>query len=180
MIGRHRRNADAGPGVVLPITPMLDMAFQLLTFFIFTYHPSEFEGQMELSLPSDNTLAADKPENVDPNVRPDRNRELELKTDLTVIVRTQQNGQNYGVISSVAVQDAGNVKDLGSDLDNLQKYLRELAQRVDPKQGIKLQGDSRLKWDSMVQVMDRCRLAGFKNVSFAPPQGYGLTRTRGG
>jgi biopolymer transport protein ExbD len=180
MIGRRRHADDAGPGVVLPITPMLDMAFQLLTFFIFTYHPSGFEGQMELSLPTDNTTAADKLENVDPNLKPDKNRELEVKTDLLVRVRTQQNGQNYGEISDVSVEDSGNSTSLGNDLKKLLQHMQDLAKKVDPKQGIKVQGDSRLKWDGMVQVMDRCRQAGFKNVSFAPPADFGVTRKKGG
>src|SRR5947207_2085199 len=46
-----RPRSEAAPEVELPITPMLDMAFQLLTFFLFTYHPSALEGQMELALP---------------------------------------------------------------------------------------------------------------------------------
>jgi biopolymer transport protein ExbD len=36
--------------VDIPITPMLDMAFQLLTFFILTYHPMPTEGQFAMNL----------------------------------------------------------------------------------------------------------------------------------
>src|SRR5262249_23145307 len=36
--------------VELQITPMLDMAFQLLTFFIMTYHPAPSEGQFAMNL----------------------------------------------------------------------------------------------------------------------------------
>src|SRR5207245_2732815 len=41
----RRRKGDAHPEVELPITPMLDMAFQLLVFFIITYHPPVGEGE---------------------------------------------------------------------------------------------------------------------------------------
>ncbi len=34
----------------VPIAPMLDMAFQLLTFFVLTYHPAPQEGQFMMSL----------------------------------------------------------------------------------------------------------------------------------
>ena len=34
----------------VPIAPMLDMAFQLLTFFVLTYHPAPQEGQFVMSL----------------------------------------------------------------------------------------------------------------------------------
>jgi biopolymer transport protein ExbD len=36
--------------VQIPITPMLDMAFQLLTFFILTYKPAPTEGQFSMNL----------------------------------------------------------------------------------------------------------------------------------
>jgi biopolymer transport protein ExbD len=36
--------------VDIPITPMLDMAFQLLTFFILTYHPMPSERQFIMNL----------------------------------------------------------------------------------------------------------------------------------
>ena len=49
------------------ITPMLDLAFQVLLFFIMTYHPSQLEeGQMDLSLPDAAQAQAAKPEQVDP------------------------------------------------------------------------------------------------------------------
>src|SRR6516165_3079795 len=36
--------------IQIPITPMLDMAFQLLTFFILTYRPAPTEGQFVMNL----------------------------------------------------------------------------------------------------------------------------------
>jgi biopolymer transport protein ExbD len=36
--------------IEIPITPMLDMAFQLLTFFILTYKPAPTEGQFSMNL----------------------------------------------------------------------------------------------------------------------------------
>ncbi len=45
---RPKRQQIEGPNV--PIAPMLDMAFQLLTFFVLTYHPAPQEGQFMMSL----------------------------------------------------------------------------------------------------------------------------------
>ena len=46
---RHKRKQKVeGPDV--PIAPMLDMAFQLLTFFVLTYHPAPAEGQFVMNL----------------------------------------------------------------------------------------------------------------------------------
>ena len=54
MFGHSRRNRS-GQHVDpdLPITPMLDMSFQLLAFFIFTFRPAPTEGQILLALPKD-------------------------------------------------------------------------------------------------------------------------------
>src|SRR5262245_38807167 len=45
-----KRSHEEGGGVNLGIivTPMLDMAFQLLAFFVMTYHPSATEGHYKL------------------------------------------------------------------------------------------------------------------------------------
>src|SRR3954464_13965228 len=37
----------------LPITPMLDMSFQLLAFFIMTFKPAPTEGQIAMTLPKE-------------------------------------------------------------------------------------------------------------------------------
>jgi biopolymer transport protein ExbD len=43
-----RRNSDASPEVTLPITPMLDMTFQLLTFFIMTFKAPSRDEALDL------------------------------------------------------------------------------------------------------------------------------------
>src|SRR5258706_13191050 len=49
---RHRRFRRKKEGdVELNLAAMLDMAFQLLTFFILTFKPSPIEGQVSLHLP---------------------------------------------------------------------------------------------------------------------------------
>ena len=49
---RRELKADKGVEIDLPIVPFLDMSFQILFFFIMSYHPSALEGQMDLSLPA--------------------------------------------------------------------------------------------------------------------------------
>ncbi len=50
MAGKHKNvTEDVQPD--LPITPMLDMSFQLMAFFIFTFRPAPTEGQIAMSLP---------------------------------------------------------------------------------------------------------------------------------
>ena len=47
---RRRRKRDQG-SVEMNLAAMLDMAFQLLTFFILTFRPAPTEGQLALNLP---------------------------------------------------------------------------------------------------------------------------------
>jgi biopolymer transport protein ExbD len=46
----ERKNIQKSEGPEVPVTPMLDMAFQLLTFFVLTYKPAPSEGQFVMSL----------------------------------------------------------------------------------------------------------------------------------
>jgi biopolymer transport protein ExbD len=41
------------------------------------------------------------------------------------------------------------------------------------KEAIKVQGDGKLKVRNVMKVMDKCREAGFGNVSFVPPEDFG-------
>src|SRR4051794_14647348 len=97
----------------VPITPMLDLTFQLLFFFITLFDPSAggkrmIEGQMDMALPAtkkDKKVAAN-PNNIDPKKESEKDDpELDIPTDLTVVVRTQMDGSNNGGISDLAIED---------------------------------------------------------------------------
>jgi biopolymer transport protein ExbD len=66
---RLKKQKIEGPNV--PIAPMLDMAFQLLTFFVLTYHPAPQEGQFVMSLlpaqPATAMAAASAPKDASPS-----------------------------------------------------------------------------------------------------------------
>jgi biopolymer transport protein ExbD len=90
----RRRNADAPMEPELPVTPMLDMAFQLLAFFVFTYNPSDLEGHLDLTLPPAGEARAKQEQDVDPNVSPDT--ELELPSEVTVVVKAKPDREGAG------------------------------------------------------------------------------------
>jgi biopolymer transport protein ExbD len=172
-----RRKSEAGPEPNLPITPMLDMAFQLLAFFVMTYHPSDLEGQMDLSLPSENITQAPSPEDVKPDAAPDKNKPLDLPVNLSVIVRTQRENESKGKISSLILQDdAGQQQVENASLSNLRDELKKRHEKVENKENIKIQADGKLKWSAVVEVMDVCQQAGFKNISFVPPEDFNQSR----
>jgi biopolymer transport protein ExbD len=173
----RKPKAEPGPEVTLPITPMLDMAFQLLAFFIFIYHPSDLEGQMQMALPSSDVKMAHQEQDVDPSAAPDRDPTTEVEADLAVIIKAEDVGDRRGTIRPpLTLEDraGGNmVRDLEDLADQLKKARSAAGDsRSDAKGAIKIQADGGLKWDELVKVMDVCRQAGFDNISFAPPPGF--------
>jgi biopolymer transport protein ExbD len=172
-MSRRSLEGDPAPGVVLPITPMLDMAFQLLFFFILNYHPSAMEGQMDLSLPSEDVKQAKDKKDIDPNKKPEVNP-LEFPSDLTVTVRAHQGGgPNDGDISALFIKNAEGKETPLADLDALKEYLKKAKETVTNKEAIKVQGDGKLKVKNMLKVADVCRGAGFLNVSYVQPEDFG-------
>lgn len=162
---RHGAPDEGGVNLAWTITPFLDFAFQLLFLFVLMYEPSSMEGQMQMSLPMPAEAKGDA------TAPSPGDEEPKLEAELTVVVKTQHDGVNDGIISQLAVVQNGAetpVKDLKALRDHLKKVREALANKDD----INLQGDGRLKWAGMFQVVDVCRAAGFKNPGFkAPPDG---------
>jgi biopolymer transport protein ExbD len=137
--------------VELPITPMLDMAFQLLTFFILTFQPAPVEGQFAMKLlpaPGAGTQVQTTPP---PDV-PD-----ELKT-IPVALYATEDGRLAR--ASIAGEDT-------ADLADLAGRIREMAQ--DPALAFdrgRILVDPRLKYAEMVRVVDAFLAAGVTQVSF--------------
>jgi len=167
-MSRKRRAGDPVLEPELPVTPMLDMAFQLLAFFVMTYHPSALEGQMELNLPATGEAKAQDQSQVDLKAQSDI--EMEIPSEVTVVVSTQPSGPAQGMISQIQVQQREGNTTLG-DLEALGAHLKKVqtAAGLKNKEDIKILADSRLKWAMVVQVVDTCQRAGFKGIGFGPP-----------
>ncbi len=170
----HRPKASAESKVQLPITPMLDMTFQLLFFFIINFNPADQEGQIEMALPSEEVKAAHKQEDVKKDAAPEKDPALEFPSDLTVKVRTQTDGVNDGEISALFVRNIeGKEEPVDGGLVGLKALLTKRREEMTNKDNIKVQGDGKLKVRSLMRVMDACRQSGFKNVSMVPPEDFG-------
>jgi len=166
----RRRSAEAATEVELPITPMLDMAFQLLTFFVFTYHPSSLEGQMEMTLPASGEAKAAAPEDVNPNKPSDT--ELEIPSELTIVIKTATGDENAHTPSQYIVEAREGTLSPMTTLKELEAYLIKAKETLGNKDDIKIKADSRLKYAYIMEVMDVCnnpKKGGFKRVGFAPP-----------
>ena len=149
------------------ITPFLDMAFQILFFFVMQYQPSALEGQLDMALPATGQgVAREKPDQSSPET------DIELPAELEVIVRTRdlerQDQVQDGTIGRILVKDSAGERAVGNQED-LRKYLEKVRPTLNNQDDIKIQADGRLKYVFVVEVMDICRRAGFQNVGFAPP-----------
>lgn len=165
----RRRKRLPGVDVELPITPMLDMAFQLLTFFVFTYRPSSFEGLIDLALPTAAEAKAAKPADVEPG----ESDPLDLNAQVIVMIRTGLRREGEGKPSGYVVidEDTQAQSRLLLDLAELTKYLKTLRKGMPGGSGeVKIKADGRLKFEHVVDVMDVCTAAGkgaFRRVGFA-------------
>ena len=173
-MGALKKQYRRAVGVEMPITPMLDMTFQLLFFFILNYQAPMNEGEINYNLPPPDATQGPVAEKPDPSAA--EQDDLELKSQVTVLVRTQHDGRNDGEISDIRVQEgtSGDTpisaqNGLSSQLDELVTYLKKIRPGLVNQEDLFIQGDSRLKWAGMVSVMDACRKAGFNNVGFKAP-----------
>lgn len=63
-----RKRKQRGPGTVeLNMAAMLDMAFQLLAFFILTFRPSPVEGHLQLQMPPPTPVTQMETEKIKPS-----------------------------------------------------------------------------------------------------------------
>ncbi len=139
----------------LPITPMLDMSFQLMAFFILTFRPTPSEAQLALALPKEEGGQSQVAPSVDPTD----------DEDLIVQVYAADNGN----IADITVAPKTGNFSLGKDPGELFKYLRGRAKAAEgdkkkpPK--LRLEIAERLNYQYVIKMLDEARRAGFDRIS---------------
>jgi biopolymer transport protein ExbD len=146
---RRKKKRRLESDVTLNLAAMLDMAFQLLTFFILTFHPSPVEGDVLLRLPPPvPTVVSEKAEKAGAN---EKNTNLvEGMHTLTITVLGSPNGSIHQIMFGNDTPIAG--------LDALDAKLRSTFS--DPNvliDQVILQIGSALNYDQLMQVLDVCR-----------------------
>lgn len=186
-MSQHSRHADPGaPGVNLGliITPMLDMSFQILSFFIMTYHPSALEGHINGNLvPPSNPLIKGKEKNTPTDQQLLADSDPDLEDTLQVIVKSIPKGQiergrKDGEPAQIYIKkkedtDMALVADTDEAIEDSYKKLKarlkaSLAGGA-MKGNIRLDCGGDLKHKYVMEVYDVCKTAGFQNVSFVAP-----------
>ncbi len=185
----HTHAGSDGVNLSLIITPFLDMAFQILAFFIMTYHPSSLEGHIPGSLvpPAD---YAKKGKETNPNTTeaplsvPEDDLLAELNDAIQIRVKSAVAGKVEGsrktgeptTISYKQAQDA-NFKDVSNFNVTIEESMAQLgvtlkgirAQPGSDKTNVKIEADPDLKQGFVMQVYDVCKKSGFTKVHFVPP-----------
>jgi biopolymer transport protein ExbD len=168
ILSRHRQRTDfVDPD--LPITPMLDMSFQLLAFFIMTFKPTPTEGQVPMSLPpvgGDSLTAV-----------------TGLLTDQPTKVTVRVSATDAGVIANISLREelAADNKDIGADVGVLLKELQKIADsdkkrrdvaavqgRTVPPPKLTFQIGANLVQAYVVQLYDAAIQAGFTDIASVP------------
>lgn len=140
------------------VTPMLDMSFQLLSFFIITFKPMPTEGQLAINLPK--LDATESPAVQDPTTPEEKKDEYYI---------TVYSGSGGGVALM-------GLKGPTVNSENIQNFADLYAQlKAIPKPGNKAENVSitvesagDLKYENLILIMDTCKKAGYESVNLMP------------
>jgi biopolymer transport protein ExbD len=143
--------------VEIPITPMLDMAFQLLTFFILTYHPAPSEGQFSMNLlPAQPAVSMDAPATTETAANNDL--PAGLKT-LPTTLRANEDG-NLTVVTLGENQIDG--------MEAFQKELKDILSNPSlPFDQTVIKVDPKLKYSELMKVINIFSDLKVNKISFA-------------
>ena len=140
-----RKQRKGAENVELNLAAMLDMAFQLLTFFILTFKPSPIEGQVDLRLPPPMPVTKLTDDGTPIGERPPADIGVE---SLVISIFSKPDGQ----IGSLAIGDS-NIAGL-AQLDSELK--KDLADPGSPFKQVIIQVGSSLHYEELMRVIDIC------------------------
>jgi biopolymer transport protein ExbD len=158
----RRRKEESPVDINVPIVPMLDMSFQLLSFFILTFKPMPQEGQLSLNLPKLDATDT-PPEQVDP-LQPDENK----KDEYTIFLNASADGGLANIsMKAPVVGDVPNIHNLG-DLSYQLEKINPPAGGGRERVSITIEADPDLTFSRLIEVMNLCKRAGYDTVNLMP------------
>ena len=149
-----RRKEEAGVEVTLPITPMLDMSFQLLSFFVVTFRPPSQEGQLSVDLPK---LDAGNPTDITNDT---------IKDEYTITVNGDTEIRSLSLKGQTITDKP--VADTGSLFQQLKTIADAKGKDAGTLVSITIEADDKLIYSKLIEVMDVCKKAGFESMSMKP------------
>jgi biopolymer transport protein ExbD len=157
----RRRSKSRPPDTVdFPVAPMLDMAFQLLAFFILTFQAPSRETRVDLYLPSapialpGSIAEAGRP-------APPVETDSDLETDL--VVRAQ--ASELGDLASLTLLGSS-VPDATALKERLTRYVAVMSEQ--PVR-IRLLADESLRYEEAAKLIAACSSAGVQSIRLGGP-----------
>ena len=161
----HRRRRQHTPNTEpdLPITPMLDMSFQLMAFFILTFRPVPTEGQLALVLPdvgqgapaAVEDLNTEKPDSYIVTVAPTGG----VPSDITLLKEGETEGKTFKMTPAK----------LSSAMDDLYAALGKIVKDKKAEKGLvpklEIQFADEVRYQFVIKMIDDAKLAGFEKIS---------------
>src|SRR5689334_19800224 len=138
---------------------MLDMSFQLLSFFIITFHPMPTEGQLSVNLPK--VDAAEKAQE-DP-ILPDQDK----KDEYTVTLIASSSGELASISMKGPTGEMGNIRNTADLYDQLKKIPKPPGKGAEGV-SITLEASNDLTYARLIEVMDLAKKAGYDSVNLQP------------
>ena len=151
MSRKHRRNPSGD--VELNMAAMLDMAFQLLTFFILTFKPAPIEGQVQLRMPPPMALP-----NPNGKSAPGQTESKDLVAGhdtLSIFLTADDQGKLASIFidkNEVLVDSDGSLRSFDRDL---KKALNDQGAAT-PYEQVLIQVGSKLHYDQLMKIIDVC------------------------
>jgi biopolymer transport protein ExbD len=149
---RRRHRGRAKHEVELNLAAMLDMAFQLLAFFILTFRPSPVEGELALNLPPPRAVARPV-EAGQPTEGPGQET-----VDTSFMVGVRADGEGY--VAGVQL-DFGGMAFTGPANEEHLRYLdgrlRDIfSSQSEPYDQVVVSVDPTLRFDELMKIVDVC------------------------
>jgi len=144
---------------MFPVTPMLDMAFQLLAFFVLTFQAPSAETHLDLDLP---VTPAALPGAAGGEARAGSQKvDTDLENDLWV----RAEADDLGDLKALRLGEAA-VPDVAALGDRLRRYAEVLEGR--PLR-VRLVADDGLRYEEAARVMAACSAAGVASIRLTSP-----------
>ena len=155
-----KRRHETPEEVQFPVTPMLDMAFQLMAFFVLTFQSPSAETHLDLDLPATPAALPGAPQG---EARPAPARQVDTDLENDLWVRAEAN--DLGDLKALRLGDAPL-----ADLTTLGERLRRYAGLLEGRPlRVRLVADDRLRYEEAARVIAACSAAGVAGIRLSDP-----------
>jgi biopolymer transport protein ExbD len=151
---RKRRSTSGETKPEIQMTPMLDMIFQLLVFFILTFRPVMDEGQFDVTMSASRsgTVAA-------PSDAPALSESIE-QVPIQVVLKASGDGRLAAGGITMGDRVLQNMATLRAELNSIVEGDAENFSVV-------IEADSGLQYQYVMQAVNTISHAGIRNISFS-------------